>query len=204
MKILVLDDHEAIRDAVVRWVSVVSPDAQSVQFSGVPEAKHFLKRNRVDFAVCDLELTHGCNTALLDVLDSLSIPTMVYSSHVNQVLIQELESKHVLCYVSKTSGILSLKAGLEALFMKQSYSCPLVQATAARQSDRLETAPLTLTKSQKQVLTLLSLGHTREEVADRLFNSVTTINNHIYRAREVNDCRDLTELLRRYRFWDHG
>jgi DNA-binding NarL/FixJ family response regulator len=204
MKVLVLDDHEAIRGAVVRWVQVVAPEFQCVEFSGVGEAQLFVKRNRVDYAVCDLEVRQGCDTSLLDILADLNFPVLVFSSHVNKVLIQELDVKRVLCYVSKTSVIQALKAGLEALFTGRSYQCPLVQATLTRKFDTLEPRRLTLSKGQKQVLALLVLGHTREDVANLLCNSISTINNHIYRAREVNDCRDLTELLRRFRFWDHG
>jgi DNA-binding NarL/FixJ family response regulator len=204
MKVLVLDDHEAIRDTVVRSVQILAPEFQCVEFSGVAEAEHYLKRNRVDFTVCDLELTQGCNTALLEVFLHLNVPVLVFSSHVNKVLVQELDAKHILCYVSKTSGIQALKAGLESLFTGRSYQCPLVQATVARKLDSLATHRLNLSKSQKQVLALLAMGHTREDVANLLSNSVSTINNHIYRAREANDCRDLNEILRRYRFWDHG
>jgi hypothetical protein len=95
MKVLVLDDHEAIRDAVVRWVQVVAPEFQCVGFSGVAEAEHYLKRNRVYYAVCDLEMRQGCDTSLLDIFADLNVPVLVFSSHVNKVLIQEFTGAQI-------------------------------------------------------------------------------------------------------------
>jgi hypothetical protein len=32
---------------------------------------------------------------------------------------------------------------------------------------------------------------------------LNTLNTQIARAREVNDCENLEELIRRYKFWDN-
>jgi DNA-binding CsgD family transcriptional regulator len=61
---------------------------------------------------------------------------------------------------------------------------------------------LELTKGQKAVLEILIRGFNREEAANSLKISLNTLNNHIARAREMNNCENFEELLRRYRFWD--
>jgi DNA-binding CsgD family transcriptional regulator len=70
-------------------------------------------------------------------------------------------------------------------------------------NDYLVTDKLVLTQAQKRLLAMINKGFTREETAEKLKNSITTVNNHIARARVVNECRSLHELLRRYRFWDY-
>jgi len=62
---------------------------------------------------------------------------------------------------------------------------------------------LFLSEGQKTVLAVMAKGNNREETAKFLKIKKSTINNHIARAREINDCRNLDELLRRYRFWDN-
>jgi DNA-binding CsgD family transcriptional regulator len=59
-----------------------------------------------------------------------------------------------------------------------------------------------LTKGQKAVMEVLIRGFNREEAADILKITLNTLNNHIARAREINNCENFEELLRRYRFWD--
>jgi DNA-binding NarL/FixJ family response regulator len=127
---------------------------------------------------------------------------MIYSSHVNKVLTTELQKFQVRCYVSKTSGIESLQKGIDSLLNDRTYSCPLVISTADSREAFKETEKLVLTKGQKIVLEVLAKGFNREEAADILKLKMTTLNNHIARARELNDCENFEELLRRYRFWD--
>jgi DNA-directed RNA polymerase specialized sigma24 family protein len=61
---------------------------------------------------------------------------------------------------------------------------------------------LALTGGQKVVLEVLAKGFNRAEASKILNIKMTTLNNHIARARELNDCENFEELLRRYRFWD--
>ncbi len=127
---------------------------------------------------------------------------MIYSSHVNKVLITELLMINVNCYVSKTSGIDSLKRGIEMLLQRQKFYCRLVMSTIESKEEFKQTEKLFLSNGQKTVLEVLAKGHNRVETAKILRIKKSTINNHIARAREINDCENFEELLRRYRFWD--
>jgi DNA-binding CsgD family transcriptional regulator len=62
---------------------------------------------------------------------------------------------------------------------------------------------LILTTGQKKILDLLAKGFTRLETKEMLNIKLNTLNNQIARAREVNDCENLEELIRRYKFWDN-
>lgn len=201
MRILILDDHGAIRDTIKRHLLEINPNAEFRECSSVHEARN--EYENIDFAICDLELDKGCNTNTIEDLTHDMIPVMVYSSHVNNDLVNTLKSKLIRSYVSKMSSITDLRNGIEALLKGKYYYCPIVIATKESSSEFKETDKLHLTKAQKRVLSVLNDGFSREEVANKLKNSITTVNNHIARAREINDCRSLEELLRRYRFWDY-
>lgn len=77
-----------------------------------------------------------------------------------------------------------------------------MKSTIESKSEFKETEKLDLTKGQKAALEVLIRGFNREEAADILNISLNTLNNHIARAREMNNCENFEELLRRYRFWD--
>jgi DNA-binding NarL/FixJ family response regulator len=128
---------------------------------------------------------------------------MVYTSHVNKVLIKELENFNVNSYASKISGIEALREGIVSLLVGKSYQCPLVVSTIESTDNFKETEKLTLTPGQKVVLEVVAKGFNREEAAKILKIKMNTLNNHIARARDLNDCENFEELLRRYRFWDH-
>ena len=109
---------------------------------------------------------------------------------------------NVNCYVSKTSVIDSLKRGIEMLLQRQKFYCRLVMYTIESKEKYKQTEKLFLSNGQKAVLEVLAKGHNRVETAKILRIKKSTINNHIARAREINDCENFEELLKRYRFWD--
>lgn len=116
MKILILDDHDAIRMYVNQLVASIVPNATIFLSNSIESAISSINAtSSVDFVICDLELNFGCNTLIPELCCDRKIPCMIYSSHVNMVLIQELEKYHVRSYVSKTSGIEALRSGVDAL-----------------------------------------------------------------------------------------
>lgn len=203
MKILILDDHTAIQYFVKNQIEEIIQNAEIIQCYSIESAKIAMKEfNSNDFAFCDLEINKGCTTEIPELCNQMKIPYMIYSSHVNKILINELSTMHVTCYVSKTSGINHLRDGLISLFNYRQYFCPLVHSTIESNDAFKETQKLILTRGQQIVLEVLSKGFNRMEAAKKLNLKITTLNNHISRARELNDCENFEELLRRYRFWD--
>ena len=132
-----------------------------------------------------------------------NIAYMIYSSHVNKVLISELLNINVNSYVSKTSGVDSLKRGIEMLLQRKKFYCRLVMSTIESKEEFKQTERLFLSEGQKTVLEVMAKGYNRIEAAKILRIKKSTINNHIARAREINECENFEELLRRYRFWDN-
>ncbi len=203
MRILIFDDHEVIQYFVKQQIESILPNVEILRCSTIESAKSAIKTPPgIDFAICDLEINSGSNISIPEMCFERNIPYMVYSSHVNKVLISELKSINVNCYVSKTSGIESLKRGIEMLLNRQKFYCHLVLSTMESNEEFKQTERLFLSEGQKTVLAVMAKGHNREETAKFLKIKKSTINNHIARAREINDCKNFDELLRRYRFWD--
>jgi DNA-binding NarL/FixJ family response regulator len=201
MKLLLLEDHEAIRETVIRYIHEINPTTIVLEANNVEDADQVIKNTKINYAICDLELTKGCNINPIEALYRERIPFMVYSSHVNKSLINELESKKVRCYVSKQSNMTEFKMGLEALFNGGKHYCPIVTETLKSKKVEENTGRLRLSNSERKVIELLSKGQTREEVAGLLHLELATINNHIFRARVANGSHNVSDLLRRYRFW---
>ncbi|MFM2334256.1 MAG: Response regulator receiver domain [Bacteroidota bacterium] len=203
MRILILDDHEAIQHFLKQKITEIVPNATTIHCSTVEHASQVISGfPKIDYAICDIEIKSGANLTIPELCFNKNIPYMIYSSHVNKVLVNELKELKVNCYVSKTSSIDFLTKGLEILFTKQNYYCPLVYSTINSKDGLKETEKLYLSKGQKSVLQVMAQGYNREDVAKKLKLKKSTINNHIARARTINDCENFEELIRRYKFWD--
>jgi len=55
-----------------------------------------------------------------------------------------------------------------------------------------------LSKTQKQIVELLSEGFTQKEISKQLNKSPNTICTHLLRARGANGCRTVAELIGEY------
>jgi DNA-binding NarL/FixJ family response regulator len=205
MKIVIIDDHHAILVFVKQKVLEMIPSANVVLCSTIHDAKMAIEElDPPSFVICDLEINSGCNTVIPELCIGIKVPCMVYSSHVDKVLLMELEKFGVRVYVSKLSRLESLQRGIEALVGGESYQCSFVIATAESKERYKETEKLKLTDGQIRVLDVMLKGYNRVVAADLLNISLTTLNNHIARARLMNDCENLDDLLRRFRYWDYG
>ncbi len=203
MRILILDDHEAIQHFVKQKITEIVPNATIILCSSIEHAIQSLTGfPQIDFAICDIEIKTGANLIIPELCFDKDIPFLIYSSHVNKVLVKELKELKVNCYVSKTSSIECLTKGLEVLFSKQNYYCPMVYSTMNSKDGIKETEKLFLSSGQKSVLKIMAQGYNREEASKILKLKKSTVNNHIARARTMNDCENFEELIRRYKFWD--
>ena len=204
MRILIFDDHEAIQYFVKQQIENIVPKAEILRCSTLESAKSLITTPPgIDFAICDLEINSGSNISIPEMCFDRNIAYMVYSSHVNKVIVSELLKINVNCYVSKTSGVDSLKRGIEMLLNRQKFNCHLVMSTIESKEEFKQTERLFLSNGQKAVIEVMAKGHNRLETAKILKIKKATINNHIARAREINECENFEELLRRYRFWDN-
>jgi DNA-binding NarL/FixJ family response regulator len=203
MRILILDDHEAIQQFIQQKIKEIIPSATIVFCTTIESAITAISAfPQIDFAICDIEIKSGANLVVPELCFNKDIPYMIYSSHVNMVLVSQLKELKVNCYVSKTSSIDFLKKGLEILFSKQNYYCPMVLSTMNSKEEFKETEKLFLSPSQKSVLKVMAKGYNRDDVSKILKLKKSTINNHIARARTMNECENFDELIRRYKFWD--
>lgn len=204
MRILIFDDHEAIQYFVKQQIENIVPNAEILRCSTLESAISVITTPPgIDFAICDLEINSGSNLSIPEMCFDRNIAYMVYSSHVNKVIVSELMKINVNCYVSKTSGVDSLKRGIEMLLNRQKFNCHLVMSTIESKEEFKQTVRLFLSNGQKAVIEVMAKGHNRLETAKILKIKKATINNHIARAREINECENFEELLRRYRFWDN-
>ena len=203
MRILILDDHEAIQQFLKQKINAILPNAETILCKTTDCAVKYISGfPKIDFAICDIEIKGGANLIIPEICYTKGIPYMIYSSHVNMVLISELQELNASCYVSKTSSIDFLNKGLESLFQRQKYYCPIVFDVANSKIGFKETERLLLSQGQKAVLQIMAQGYNRDEVSKMLRLKKSTVNNHIARARTLNECANFDELLRRYKFWE--
>ena len=72
-----------------------------------------------------------------------------------------------------------------------------IMATSTAQEKPPEPAPRKLlSPRERELVTLVALGHTNTEIAARLYISVRTVASHLDRIRDKTGCRRRADLTR--------
>lgn len=202
MKIVVLDDHPLILNFLHSEIHKIYPEAQVLLFNEINPTLYFIKKNIVDFVICDLQIITGKNLEVPTICHERKIPFMVFSSHTNKIIYDQLKKLKVVAYLSKAAQAIEIKNGLIALFNNREYFCSITESLAKHNPSILPTDPVIATPKQTEILELLNSGLTQIEVSEKLYLSERTIYNHLAMARDKNDCHTTAELLRRFKFWN--
>ena len=92
MKIIVLDDHPLILNSLQSEIHEIYPEAQVLLFNEINPTLYYIKKNVVDFVFCDLRIVSGKNLAVPNICYERKIPFMVFSSHTNKIIYDQLKN----------------------------------------------------------------------------------------------------------------
>jgi two-component system invasion response regulator UvrY len=184
-KILVADDHSAIRIGVKQICLAEFPNMQFGEATNYAEVFQKLKEDEWDILILDVDLP-GRNG--LDILkqiraEKMRIPVLMFSFHgEEQIAIRALKTG-ASGYLSKDAADKELIKAINNVldgkkYVSQAIADKLVSMLDGGTDQELHD---TLSDREYQTLLLIASGKTVSEIADQLFLSKPTVST--YRAR---------------------
>ncbi len=200
MRIMIVDDHEIVREGV--RVSL-SRDPRIEIVGEAASGKEALQRVRQclpDVALVDLRLPDMRGEDLCRMLtrDFPSTAVIILSTYLSEETVRGALDAGAAGYVTKAAGLPELLRTIERVMAGDARpgaaaGPQIVHQLHAMVSERM--AGVTPTPQQERVLELAAQGFTNHEIGTRLFISESTVRFHMQKLKGKFAARTKTELI---------
>ncbi|HEY3250550.1 MAG TPA: response regulator transcription factor [Ignavibacteria bacterium] len=182
IKIFIADDHHIFR----KGIRSILADDKTIEVIGEAsngdEAFEMLSRLKPDIALLDIDMPglSGLDVARKLKQNNSQIKSIILTIHKDREYFDEAMELDIKAYVLKDSIANDLidcikKVNEGAYYISPAISGYLVEKRAGRKEP---TQLDKLTSTEKQILKLIAQNKTSHQIADELFRSIRTIENH--------------------------
>jgi two-component system, NarL family, response regulator NreC len=180
IRVLIVDDHAVVR-AGVRALLEREDDMEAVGEAGdAAAALRLAKQFEPDVVLMDVVMpgTTGVDAAaeILHVLPETRI--LMLSMQDDPSYVRQAFTNGAIGYVLKEAADAELVTAIRRVAAGEQYVHPTLGAKLIGAGGPSRAAEDPLSDREREVLSLLALGHTNQEIADRLVVSVRTVEAH--------------------------
>ena len=184
-KILIVDDHEVVRDGVKRILGEQSEKVSFGEAGTIPEALRLAGEDDWDVAILDLSLGDRSGLELLEQLKLIrpKLPVLIMSMHKERQYARRALRGGAAGYLTKDSSRAELLKAVNRVIEGGRYISASLAEMVIVDLERGKDGPPheALSNREYEVMRLIASGKTVVEIAGLLFLSDKTIST--YRAR---------------------
>jgi len=197
IRILVVDDHPAVREGLTLLVSSEGMDV-SAEASRRVEALACVEEDRPDLAVVDLSLDGEDGLPLVADLKARGVPTLVYSMHSDAQHVEGAFAAGALGYVTKAEFRGVLVEAIRAVSAGRRFLSPrtAVAMTEHLTGPRAAETLASLSGQEREVYRLIGEGEGTYEIATAMKISIHTVESYFARIQLKLGLEGMYELRR--------
>ena len=180
-RLVLLDDHEVVREGVAARLSRDFPDA-AIVYSGesLREAVLAARTHGCDCAIVDLDLGDGTPVAqVVASFVSLGVPVVIMSAMARVGAVQAAMAAGAQGFVTKRSSMGTLSEAVRTVLDGDSWVHPDLAAAMLDPVANVE-----LSEQERRALVLYASGLTLDTVARRMDVTPHTVKHYIDRVRD--------------------
>lgn len=203
-KILVVDDHAIVREGV-RMILAKESDLEVVGEAGDGEqALELTERLRPDVVIMDISMPGMGGVEATQTIRTRhpEVQVLALTMHEDESYVFQLLRAGAAGYVLKRAAAQDLVQAVRAAAKGEAFLYPSVARKVVE--DYLKRVEMGeerqrydgLTAREKEILTLIAQGLSNQQIAEKLFISIKTVQTHRAHVLEKLKLHDRTELVR--------
>ena len=173
IRALLVDDHQIVRSGVRRILEATGRFDIVGEASGVSEAVERARLLRPEIVVLDLALRDGSGLDAIAEIRELGARVVILSMQDEPAYARRAFELGAQGYVIKDAADDELAGAIDTVLADRVYVHPALAARLVLREPEDD-----LTERERQILRLIALGYTNQEIAGQLFLSVRTIEAH--------------------------
>ncbi len=214
IRIALVDDHQIIRDGIKKLLADEEDIAVIAEASGVKEALQILERHAVDLLITDISMPNSSGFDLIKAIASHShLKVLILSMHTEEAYVRKAVEIGVSGYLTKDISRLELIRAIYAVYEGETYFSDAISRVmmhtmikkARRASNFDKSSEQKLTAREKEIIRHILDGLSSPEIAEKLFISHRTVENHRANIMNKLKVRNTIELVRKVLemdFWE--
>lgn len=200
-KLLIADDHEAIRKGVRNFVETRADWLIVAEAANGHEALGLARETQPDVAIIDYSLPQLNGLELTQALKR-EVPrteVLIYTMHDREDIVQKVLRAGARGYVLKSDPGPDLLAAIDALCTRKPYFSGAVSETLLDhflEASRTNHDASTLTAREREIVQLIAEGKINKEMAHLLDISVKTVETHRASVMHKLNLKTTADLVR--------
>jgi DNA-binding NarL/FixJ family response regulator len=214
IKVALVDDHQIIRDGIKKLLADEDDIAIVAEASSVKDALQMLERHHVHVLITDISMPNGSGFDLIKAIAThKDLKVLILSMHTEEVYVRKAIEMGVSGYLTKDISRLELIRAIHAVYEGETYFSDTISRVmmntiikkARRPGDFDKPSEHKLTTREKEIIRHILDGLSSPEIAEKLFISHRTVENHRANIMNKLKVRNTIELVRKVLevdFWE--
>ncbi len=202
IKIIIADDHSIIRDGL----KALLKEEKNIEIIGEAanglEVIEILKKDKTDIVIMDINMPkcNGLEATKLITTNFPEVKVIALTMNDQSDSVKSMVEAGVWGYLFKDSSKHEFIQAIETVaegrkyFNNKVFDMLLMNSENSKQEENSETNILTI--REKEVLKLIAEEYSSQEIADKLFLSIKTVNAHRRNLIQKLDAKNTAALVR--------
>lgn len=181
IRVVIADDHPVF----IQGLLTILKEEKNIEILGQASdgrtALTMIHKYKPDIAILDVQMPEPDGLQLAEILNSEGDPVkiIILTMFKEESIIKKVLDLGVKGYVLKENAIDDIIDSINIVYDGGIYLSDTVSEIIRKSEDNLISGQVQiLTPSEKRIMSLIGEGHSSKMIADRLFVSIKTIDNH--------------------------